>query len=320
VVVAPSLPLRDAEAAWLEGWVRQGGRLLYVADGYSDAFLKRLGLGGALGCRSVDEEPWPDGPAACVLPDAALSETARMLVGETPSEATAEWEGLSFEDTTHEPAELLLTADDGTIAAARFLPGDGEVVVLSDAEQIGNGSLADGGGAVLVLRALAHLAHGETIWFDEYHHGHDARTSLHAEAAGFLVGTDVGGGVLQLMVVLIAALAAAGARFGSPIEPETAVRRSALEHVGALAAAYQGAHARGRAARLMREGLRLRLRLRSAAALDAWLARFAAACPDVAGPIDVVRRPDALADDAALIGYANAIDTLLEEDSHAARR
>jgi len=322
VVVAPSLPLRPAEAEWLEAWVRDGGRLLYVSDGFGDEFLQRFGLVTHLGCVSVDEPS--QAPEACFPPDPALSGAARLLVEGTPSEAVRHWYSLSFEDGEAEPGEVILPASDGDFAAARFLLGDGELIVLSDAEEIGNATLADGGGAVLIMRSLAHLARGETLWFDEYHHGHDARPSLHAQAAGFLVGTDLGGGLLQLALVLIVALAAAGARFGSPIEPEAAVRRSALEHVDALAAAYQGADARRRAARLMRESLRLRLRLRSAAGLDVWLAHLATARPDLGESIAVVRRPDTLADDAALVRFACAVDTLvdtlLEEDRHAARR
>lgn len=316
VIAAPALPLRPAEAEWLDGWMRDGGRLLYVADGSGDEFLERLGVSRYHACRSTDDAP---DVAACFVPGTGLSETARMLVDGTPFEASSDWSPLSFDEPARASAEVLLPADHGGFAAAYFRHGEGEAVVLSDVDELMNGELADAGGTTLVMRALAHLSRGDTVWFDEYHHGHDDRPSLHASAAGFLVGTDLGGGLLQLGLVLVAAVAAAGARFGSPIEPMTATRRSALEHVDALAAAYQGAHARRRAARLLREALRLRLRLRTVAALDDWLDALALVRTDLAETIAVVRHPDALATDDALVGFAHAVDILLQEDPHAAR-
>jgi len=316
-VVAPRDELRATEAAALESWVRAGGRLFYVTT-WADPFVAGLGLVEGRGCRSFPNAPEHD-DGECLVSEPVRSDVGRALVGGTVTEAAYEWPSFSFDDQEAEAGEILLASKTGDFAAARFVLGDGEVILLSAAEQLRNGTLGDGGAARFAVRALAHLARGETLWFDEYHHGYDTRTSLAVEAAGFLVGTDAGGALLQLGLVLIALVAAAGARFGSPIAPESGARRSSLEHVEALAAAYQGAGARRRAAWLLRETLRLRLRLSASGALDAFLTRLASARPDLGDAIGVVRAPDAVTDDAGLVRFAAAVDTLFQEDLHAAR-
>jgi len=320
VVAAPALSLRPTEAAWLLDWVYDGGRLLYVAGDDDDELLDRLGVAKRMSPRSEDEDRIAEQEiTVCAPPDPSLSDDARALVEGTAPYAVLDWYALADVAGPRMPREVLLRDGRGDLVAARLPHGAGELLLLSDVDGLTNAKLADAGAMLLVARMLAYVARGEPLYFDEYHHGFDARQSLPRATAGFLARTDLGWGIVQMMLVLAGALAAAGVRLGSPLEPATARRRSSLEHVDALAAAYRGAGARRRAAHLLREGLRLRVRLPSAAALDDWLDALARARPALAAAAATVRAPTALTDDQALVGFARAVDAVLQEDRHAFR-
>jgi hypothetical protein len=137
--------------------------------------------------------------------------------------------------------------------------GSGRVLAFSDVAPLTNESLRDGGVALLFAR-IAEAAVGDSgiIEFDEYHQGYRAGGGPWAALRAFL-GTPAGNGVVQLGVAGLLVLLLAARRFGEPHRAAPPRRRSPLEHVEALATAYQRAGARQTARRLLLEGLQRRL-------------------------------------------------------------
>jgi hypothetical protein len=145
------------------------------------------------------------------------------------------------------------------VAVALFRIGDGRVFAWSDATVLVNGALRDGDAALLFVRAAEDIvAAGGELYFDEYHHGYREARPLHA-LAEVLTGTGWGRAVLQALVACVALLLLAGARFGAPIREHDTRRRSPIEHMMALAGAYERAGARRPARRLLLAGMERRL-------------------------------------------------------------
>lgn len=250
-LVAPTEPASPREVGALVERVRAGGTLLY-APRADDALLDTLGLElvSWLAVAAGGEEP-------------GLRE---LMVGrETAPGAGAAWEGVWIVESADHPwtrdlgeargfrraftltgegpePTPLLTAD--TLHFALTVPlGRGRVVALSDALPLTNEWIRVSGVAPLVVRAAAELtSEGDTLVFDEYHHGFRGG-SVRGGMAAFLAGDPVGHGLLQLGAVLLLALLAAGHRFGAPLRRREAAR-SPLEHVDALARVYREAGAR----------------------------------------------------------------------------
>jgi hypothetical protein len=133
------------------------------------------------------------------------------------------------------------------------------VIAWSDAYPLVNHTLKRSRGAILFARTTADAAGGDTLWFDEYHHGFSEGGGTLAGATRFLAQQGAGHAVLQVTVALLGLLLLFGRRFGAPLPPPPARRRSPLEHVEALAGAYRQAGAAQTARRLLMAGLARRL-------------------------------------------------------------
>jgi hypothetical protein len=123
-----------------------------------------------------------------------------------------------------------------------------------------NSAVREGGPAVQAVRIFEWLNPGKkrAIWFDEYHHGFGTHADLMRATRRGLFGTAPGRVLLQLVAAGFVLLIAIGMR---PIKPRPVARierRSALEHVDALARAYSAVRANGLATRLLVRGLRRR--------------------------------------------------------------
>ncbi|MDE2662161.1 MAG: DUF4350 domain-containing protein [Gemmatimonadota bacterium] len=157
------------------------------------------------------------------------------------------------------PLQTLLTVgsdEDRRLTGAALMPfGDGHIVVLSDAEPLSNGRVADDPLALVVMRAvLTHTTPADTIFFAEFHQGIRGYESTARRWAGFVFGSAEGRTLLQLLLAAFLALACAGLRFGAPttaVAPPDLERRSPLEHVSALGDLYEKARARQTAALLL---------------------------------------------------------------------
>ncbi len=151
---------------------------------------------------------------------------------------------------------LLLSAPDSAgrrravIALLRL--GEGRILSFADAEPLSNRLAVEAPSAVLAVRAaIAWTSPGDSVFFDEFSQGLGASRSPARATVDFLVGAPIGRASLHLGLVVLLAFLCAGLRLGAPLAPVPGPRRSALEHVTALAAVYEGARARETAALLM---------------------------------------------------------------------
>lgn len=248
-VLAPSVPLSDGEAHALAAWVRGGGTLIYAArrmDGLRDTLGLRL---QTLASDSMFAEFDYQGARASA---AALPVT----------------EGVAFVDgfrrgfAAGSPALVHATV----LASAGVLPvvidyrlGKGRVIAWADALPLVNGRLKTSRAAILFARTAVDAGQGRRIWFDEYHHGFKTGGSLTGTVGRWLVHDAAGRAVLQGVAVVLGLLLLFGRRFGAPLPPPPARRRSPLEHMEALAGAYRQAKAHDTARRLVIAGLARRL-------------------------------------------------------------
>lgn len=249
VLLEPTERPSPREVHALLDWVRRGGTLLYaprIEVRNVPAVLDSLGLVVRLLDSDARNLRWaphrftqdlpPPRPVRRLVAAAAETDTARR-----PPPA---------------PMRPLLSADAPDsltgAAAAEIALGRGRVIAFADAGPLSNEHAGDDPLAVLALRAvLAFAAPGDTVFFDEFHHGVRGLGSPAGAATAFVLGTDGGRALLHLGIVVLLALAVAGARLGAPSDPPPDERRSPLEHVSALARLYQAAGARDTAALLL---------------------------------------------------------------------
>lgn len=130
--------------------------------------------------------------------------------------------------------------------------GEGRILIFADARPLSNGQASDDPLAALAVRAaIAYTAPGDTVFFNEFHHGVRGLGSPTEAVAGFFFGSPRGHALFHLGVVAFLAVAVAGVRFGAPADPPRDERRSPLEHVSALGALYRRAEARETAVLLL---------------------------------------------------------------------
>lgn len=308
-IVAPEIPLQPREAIALRRRVARGGRLLYVPPLGDDRFLRRLGL-------TLHVRPTPN----AVVHPRRRTELATALLDGTPDRVDGFRQLVvraanARDDVFVEP---LLARGAKRFAVARVIVGNGEMIVIADAAPLGNVALGKDGVAPLALRSLAWLAGDDGIAFDEFHHGFDDRVGLWGATRRYLTSTAPGWALLQLAAIAVLAVAAAGIRLGRARDLPPPRRRSPLEHADALAAAYMAARATRRAGSLLLAELRLRLGVRTPAALRARLDALAVTRPALRAAVDDVTRHADGTITPDLPRLARAID-LLTEEPHAIR-
>lgn len=153
----------------------------------------------------------------------------------------------------------------GHVAAAGFPLGRGRVVVFSDPDFLRNDVLrvCKWGLDVVAVRALDYLAVGPAprnhLVYDEYHQGFGTHPGTLRAICAYLFRSSSGHVLLQGMLAGLVLLLASGPRLLPAHDPLRVERRSPLEHVGALAQAYEGVGGtRTATARLLR-GVRRRV-------------------------------------------------------------
>jgi hypothetical protein len=254
VVLAPSQPATPREGQVLRTWIEQGGTLIYGAGGSG-------GLEALLGLQLQRTLPDTLGPLATVRWSGvgAFPEPHAWTAG---IDSVAGFMS-TFRATSRalqEPsAEVLMRTRNGEATVISFPVEAGRVIAWSDASVLGNRALRTSDAALLFARsAAAAVAEAGELRFDEYHHGYREANPLRALGA---VLTRTGGGraLLQGVVACLALLLLAGSRFGAPVEEHTERRRSPLEHMQALAGAYERSGARSAARRLLLAGLERQL-------------------------------------------------------------
>lgn len=256
VLLAPSQPATPRDVQALRDWIEDGGTLLYGAGGAGGS----AGIDAMLGLELRRTLPDTLGPLATVRWEGVAAFPAPHALAadiDSISGFTLVFRGDS-KALTHASTEVLMRTADGDAAVVTLAVGSGRVIAWSDAAVLGNGSLRDGGAVLFARAARAVTADGGTLRFDEYHHGYREAKPLRALAA-VLTGTGGGRALLQCLVACLALLLLAGARFGAPVEEHTERRRSPIEHMQALAGAYERSDARGAARRLLLAGMERQL-------------------------------------------------------------
>ncbi|MBI1851572.1 MAG: hypothetical protein HYR85_14620 [Planctomycetes bacterium] len=310
-IIAPDEPLLASEATWLLRWIERGGLLLYVAPrAENDEMLKALGL--ELGAPRWRRDPF------VARPGHAKSTLGTSLLEGTPRSITG------FRSTIvsvgGDPSvESLLSDDEDRMVAALLWHERGRAIVVADAGPIVNDHLRDSGMAPFLFRALADSSRGATVWFDEFHHGYDDRTTPTIAAWRFVSSTHLGWAVLQIAILAFVALVFAGIRVGRALSVAPPPRRSSLEHVEALAAAYRESAAKRRPASLLVDGLRLRFGAKSREDLTRRLEVIAASQPALHDDAKLLAQHSRNAsDDADLVALTKSIDRVLEEENRVA--
>lgn len=254
-LLAPTEHPTPRELASLRSWVASGGTLLYAARP-GDPTLDTLGL-----------EVRP------LAPDSLSPFEVSRWDGVPVEPRDHRWtEGLEtaararFAFDASSPAlsggdaTPLLTTSEGEPAAVVFRRGQGTVVAWSDPRLLSNRTLREGGRPLVFARAAAEAtADGDSVVFDEYHQGYRAGGGPVRATLRFVRRTAAGHAALQVAVAGLGLLLLAGRRFGAPVELRRGRRRSPLEHVDALSAAYRRADARSTVRRLLVAGLARRL-------------------------------------------------------------
>lgn len=209
-------------------------------------------------------------------------------------------------------------------AAVGFQLGRGRVVALADPDWLRNDVLrvCRWDAAPAAARMLAWLSAprdavpGGTrrVVFDEYHQGHGEWAGAAGTLRELFTGTRWGRALLQATIAALVLLVALAPRPLPPAHRDRVERRSALEHVGALARAYEQVGATRLATRRLVRGARRR----RAGALagrgwsdEEWLRDVAARVPDAQGDVrrvlGALERPVSATE---LLAVGRSIDTI----------
>lgn len=218
LVLAPSQPVTTFQADTLERWVREGGRLVVVADSRAaDAILGRFGLGVA---------PLPVVAEAAAPLDA---ETLDPMIGSVAVRAESVLEVKSA-------AVVPILGDGGRVFGARVRADGGELLALSAPYALSNEALRGEENARLALSLIGPAGRGPVV-FDEVHHGYGAARSR--SLFTLLVDHAWGRAALLAGVMTFVYLAVSGRRFGRARPVIVTRGRSLGEYVQSLAGLYR---------------------------------------------------------------------------------
>ena len=200
-----------------------------------------------------------------------------------------------------EDDDVVILLDSIARPASIGLPlGRGRVVAVADPDLLRNDVLrvCEWGAGVAAVAALDWLGAdgGRRLVFSEFHHGYGVHGDPLRASARALVATPPGRAALLVAAAGLVLLAAVGRRAIAPVAAPRVERRSPLEHVGALARAYEQVGATRTVARRLVRGLRRRHAVGRRTDDLAFLDGVAVRRPTLAD--DARRLQRALADDA----------------------
>jgi hypothetical protein len=175
--------------------------------------------------------------------------------------------------------------------ALGFAVGRGRVVALAEPAILRNQALRVGAPGVYAVRMLQWAGPaGGRIVFDEYHQGFGPHADIPGAVSYALAHTAPGRMVMALGVAALLLLLAVGPRPIPPAPRTRFERRSPLEHVGALAHAYEQIAATRLAARRLVQGVRRRHSPGARRGADeAFLAAVAARHPALRRDVELLR-------------------------------
>ncbi|TVP48890.1 MAG: DUF4350 domain-containing protein [Gemmatimonadales bacterium] len=294
VVLAPTRgPDPEAAAAMLE-WVADGGTLFHAVGPEGGALTEAMAEALGPGMRTRPPTPGRTG--------------ARRMTGDVLRVPDVRRVFVDAGD-----AQVILASESGEPVVVLAALGRGRVLAWSDASLLGNARLrASPAAATPAVRALADASGsvpGDTIVFDEFHHGFRGDGSPARALADFLLGSGPGRWLLQGLLAVGALLLLGGHRFGAPVTRASERGRSPLEHMEALAAVYRKAGARRTVRERLLAGFGHRLGQRIAPAETLVLPDHLRTHP-AAARLEEAWRGD---DDRSLVALDAAMDDLLME-------
>jgi hypothetical protein len=244
----------EAEVREVMRYLARGGALLLAGEsGFEECLgfqVERLRRDGG-----TEREVLPP-PGAPALPRA---EYVWSAIGTDEEEGMI---GLDPADCDAPPitsSRLLLSTREGRpISWRHSLDGGGRVIMLADSRYLSNRFLKETGSGPVVIGWLLDEEPTRVV-VDEFHQGFVQGGSLFRAAWSWMIASPGGWALLQLALASVIALAAAAVRFGPALNVIERRRRSALEHLDALAVGLERAGGDEEAVNLIVEGLRRRL-------------------------------------------------------------
>ncbi len=272
-ILAPDLWLDFDDQAALRRWASKGGDLLLVGQGSRLPMAcagfrwDTLGVAGVPGAGSVEGTPI-EIPAvrARLVPihDSIFADSSRR----------SDLGLLTCARGPRGKIDTLLSAPSGAPLAIRlYRPEGGTVTLVADAALFTNRVLRETQAGEFAL-SLVPSGTAEVL-VDEYHHDYGAHGSLTGAILSWSGRTPLGWVLWQAVLVGILALLASMVRTGPIRALPTPSRRSALEHVGALARTLAASKGHDVAVLALVRGLRRRLSADGKPVRDdprAWLA------------------------------------------------
>jgi hypothetical protein len=181
--------------------------------------------------------PPPPPPAAAPVkePDSVIIEEKRPAAVST-APASSDVEEQEPPDSLSQIAPVVHLSDGGKNILVDVPYGSGRIVFLSDPFIVSNGGIALVDNAQAGINAVAHLAGGGTIAFDEYHQGYGAGDNRLLE---YFAGTPVVPIIAQLALLIGLIFFSQSRRFARPLPASEPNRLSKLEYVAAMAELQQ---------------------------------------------------------------------------------
>jgi len=249
-----SLPSGGLESETIRSYVARGGRVFIAGPG---------GIDGCFGFRTRFLRD--DAASSLRHPDAHELYAARRVLEPVKPESLARTRlappggERSCVPRRAARVDTLLRTDGGAPVAVRLgWPGSGTVILLADEHLLTNRSLKETDAGLVIIPWL--LAGGvREVVFDEYHLGFGTGGSLASVSWDWLLSHPLGWAILQCVGAAILALAVQAVRFGPVRLRRERRRRSALEHVDALAAGLERSRGDDVAIQIMISSLRRRL-------------------------------------------------------------
>jgi hypothetical protein len=234
--------------------------------------------------------PWP-ADARTLL----ASDVARVPRAEQSDDGVSEDSVVTAPRSVSAPAIDSVNTTDLRPTMVAFTLGKGRVVALADPDVLRTDQLRSCamGGAMSVVRGLEFLSPGtkRPVVFAEFYQ-QDIADGPSVVLQEWLVGSGLGRMVLTLLAASLLLLAARGRRTLAPVYRVREERRSALEHVDALATAWQTVRGTRTVARMLARGIRRRHAAGRWRSLDdtSFLLALAERHPSIAGDVATLTR------------------------------
>jgi len=232
VILAPDqLPISETDTERLLEWIQLGNTLLFAPGRSEDQLTKALGI----------TRRQRQSREAFIVPVSSTNLTAgiQRISVQSGNRVLIK---RNYDNASKMPALPVVQhfGDSAGGVVVSMSEGAGTVIVVSDPYLVTNAGLPVAGNLDLFVNILfSYAADAKTVYFDEYHHGFERRTSI----LHLLAGTSLGWALLQVAIAVILLMFSRARRFGQPKPMLKETHRSSLEYVTSLAGIYQSARA-----------------------------------------------------------------------------